>query len=206
MLITNLDQVPGRKVKEILGTVIGHSTGDRTDSGDHGPVFQDLFRKAEERLKVSASRMGAQAIIGLEGRSGWDPDQRPEMTLIGTAVSLESDDEEEEEGISLSMDGNESQWSIPPASPSDEVAMLIKQRERSDRKQEKERKDIYDLADEIGISYDRAKLLIDSGYRDLEDIADTTSRDIARIDGINPTQARILRKKAKEIIDKEREL
>jgi hypothetical protein len=46
----------------------------------------------------------------------------------------------------------------------------------------------------------------DNGYGDLEDIASESSRVLARMEGINPTQARLLKKKAREILDGERGL
>lgn len=200
MIVTNLDHVPGRKLDRIIGMVFGHA---RVQKGD-GDELGDLFIRAEAKLKKEAEEKGANAVLGAGGGISRDLEGNPEIFLIGTAVVLDA--EEEHEGMSVTMNGQESQWTIPPANPSDEVVRLIKQRERSDRMKEKEKLDIYDLADEIGISYDRAKLLMDNGYKDLRDIAEATSRDIADIEGLNPTQARILRRKAREILDRERGL
>jgi predicted flap endonuclease-1-like 5' DNA nuclease len=200
MIATNLDHIPGRKLDRIIGIVFGYAPGKTEDEGE----LRELFEIAESDLLKDGERKGASAVLGVKADICRDREGRPGIFLIGTAVAL--DNEEEEGGMAVSMNGQESHWTIPPANPSDEVVRLIKQRDRSDRQKEKEKLDIYDLADEIGISYDRAKLLMDNGYKDLRDIADASSRDLADIEGLNPTQARILRSKAREILDRERGL
>ncbi len=201
MIVTNLDHVPGRIIKDILGMVSGYASGPSDGGGDS--AFKRLYGTAEKKLLVACNDLGADAVMGVVASINRATSGDLDILLIGTAVSL---DHVEDEGMSITMDGKESEWSIPPASPSNEVVMMIRDRERSDRTKEKQRKDIYDLADDIGISYDRAKLLMDHGYKDLEDISETSSRDLASIEGINPTQARILKKRAREILDTERGL
>jgi uncharacterized protein YbjQ (UPF0145 family) len=200
IIVTNLDHVPGRKIIETLGIVFGYASG----SSEEGELTA-LFKKAEKDLIESGENSGADAVVGIKGNIGRTPGDDPEIMLIGTGVILD-DLGNEEGGMSVTMDGQKSEWTIPPASPSEEVVRLIRERDRTDHERERERKDIYDLADEIGISYDRAKLLMDNGYKELEDISEASYRALARIEGINPTQARILQKKAREILDKERGL
>ncbi len=201
MIVTNLDHVPGRIIKDVMGMVSGYASGPSDGKGDS--EFKRIYTTAEMKLLESGNELGADAVMGVVASINRATSGDLDILLIGTAVSL---DPVIEEGMSIILDGKESEWSIPPASPSDEVAMMIRDRERSDRTKEKQRKDIYDLADDIGISYDRAKLLMDNGYKDLEDISEASSRDLASIEGINPTQARILKKRAREILDTERGL
>ena len=201
MIINNLDHVPGKKVGRILGITFGYARGKKNDGKDS---MERLFNEALDIMVHRGEDLSSDAILKVDGKITRDHEGRPEIMLIGTAVELVDKGEGKE--ISLSINGDSSNWTLPPATPTSDVVRMINDRSRNDRAREKERKDIYDLADEIGISYDKAKLLMDNDIKDLETISDTSSKDIAEIDGINPTQARILVKKARELLDEERGL
>ncbi len=201
MIINNLDHVPGKKVGKNIGIAFGYARGEKDDSKDS---MERIFKEARDIMICQGTDLSADAILKVDGKITRDNEGRPEIMLIGTAVELI--DKGEDKDVSLSINGDSSNWTLPPATPTSDVVRMINYRSRNDRSEEKERKDIYDLADEIGISYDKAKLLMDNDIKDLEAISDTSSKDIAEIDGINPTQARILVKKARELLDEERGL
>lgn len=203
MILSNLDHIPNREIKRTIGVVFGYaSSKKKNDSGND--VFQELFRAARDDLIEHCREMSGNAVVKIDGKITRDNEGRPEIMLVGTAVKLES--LENESDITVSMDGEQTDWEIPVSSNSSEVARMIRERGRNDRERKKERKDIYDLADDIGISYDRAKLLMDNGFKTLEDISEASSKELSSIVGINPTQARILSKKAREILNEEKGL
>ena len=203
MILSNLDHIPEREVKTTLGIVFGYSHS-KVEKGSSVKIFEKLFKEAEKDLVKNCNEKGGDGILKIDGKITRDLKGRPEILLVGTAVKLV--DINEKTGISLKMDGEEKEWNIPVASTSSEIAKMIRERGRSDREEKKKRKDIYDLADEIGISFDRAKLLMDNGFSNLESIADSSNKDLAAVVGINPTQARILKKKARELLNEERGL
>ncbi len=230
MILTNLSMVPGKRIAKTLGIAYGFSSvkdkdGRRwlmdtnrkewpwADSPEH---FEALFKDAEKRLELSGSKIGGDAIIKVEGKLSRDQNGNPEMLLMGTAVKLLKDKndnktgtvpekievkEEEGDSISFQVDGEEMTWKTPPATtPTKDV--LRKMRERGPKEVEVYQDDsklIILIAQEIGIPHDRAKLLIDGGFDSLEKIINASSSEISTIEGINPTQARIIRKKAKEM-------
>jgi uncharacterized protein YbjQ (UPF0145 family) len=184
---------------------------------DTAENFEDLFREAETQLARSGKDMGSDAVVKLEGKLSRNEQGLPEMLLMGTAVKLEpSGDEEkvmeqstnveetEEEGdsISFQIDGEEVNWK-PPQATTPRLEALKKMRERGVkevRSYEEDRGSILSMAQDIGIPLDRAKLLIENGFDTPSKIAEATSKEITAVEGINPTQARIIRQKAREML------
>ncbi len=203
MILSNIDHIPGRRVESTIGVVFGYSASKK--AGASGKVvFRKLFNEAREDLQEHCSELSGDAVLKIDGKITRDEGGKPEILLVGTAVKLA--DTENDTDVSISVEGENSDWEMPVASTSSEVATMIRDRGKTDREKKKERKDIYDLADEIGISYDRAKLLMDNGFRTMENISDASSKDLSSIEGINPTQARILSRKAREILNEEKGL
>ncbi|HHD15077.1 MAG TPA: heavy metal-binding domain-containing protein [Euryarchaeota archaeon] len=205
MIVTNLDHIPDREVIAVLGMVNGFSAGEKKDE-DYPAFVNGLFEEAERALLEKAEGLGADAILGVSAAVMAPSGKVREVLLLGTAVVLGVSSEEPGHDISLSLGGNRLPWSQPPATPTSDVVRMIRQKGRAERDRGRKRKDIYDLADEIGISYDRAKILVDSGFENIDDIANASTRDLSVLEGINPTQARILKRRAQEILEMEREL
>lgn len=198
MIISNLDHIPEKGISRTLGLVIGYaSSGSIDKEGDE--LFAILFQKASRMLQKNAKDLSADAVLKVDGKITRSDEGIPEMLLVGTAVKL---DEEKHRSSSE----EESEMTMRPSNPTTEIVRMIRQRDLSDRLNKKKRKDIYDLADEIGISFDKAELLMENGFGTLESISDSASKDLSEINGINPTQARILIKKARELLDQERGL
>lgn len=203
MILSNLDHIPGRKMERTIGVVFGYSSsGKKNASGKK--VFRELFEKARDDLMEHCRELSGDAVVKIDGKITRDEQGRPEMMLVGTAVELEK--KSSEGSVTVSMEGEKRDWEMPPASTSSEIADMIRDRGRSDRDKKKQRKDIYDLADEIGISYDRAKLLTDHGFRTMEEISGASNKELSAIVGINPTQARILKRKARDLLNEEKGL
>lgn len=231
MILTNLHRVPGRNIVEVLGIAFGYSSvegGSREewavrDSGKEWPWsetpkhYEALFKTAEERLADAGRKMGADGIVRVEGRLTRSLDGRPEMMLMGTAVKLErgaapasslppeppSSDDDDEDGISVKIDGVVTKWTPPPASPSLEALKKMKDRgKKEDRRPDKGGKVLL-LAQELGIPKNKAMLLIDAGFASIEELAGASVREITAVEGINPTQARLVRQRAKELLTEE---
>jgi len=227
--ITNLDRVPGRKISHAMGMACGYACVKekedckllrKTDGGERKwsgtpEDFEALFREAESRLERSGRNMGCDAVIRLEGRLSLNDQGLTEILLLGTAVKLAisheggeetetPDDSKDEEGdnISFQIDGEEVNWK-PPQATTPRIEALKKMRDRGVKDvktYDEDRVSILAMAQEIGIPLDRAKLLIDNGFDKLTKIARASSKEITAIDGINPTQARIIRQKAREML------
>jgi uncharacterized protein YbjQ (UPF0145 family) len=179
--------------------------------------FEALFREAELQITRSGKDMGSDAIVKLEGKLSRNDKGLPEMLLIGTAVKLdipsivdngpETESGREEEGeegdsISFQIDGEEVNWK-PPQATTPRMEALKKMRDRGFRERkdyDEDRGSILSLAQDIGIPLERAKLLIENGFDKLDRIAGASTKEITAVDGINPTQARIIRQKAREML------
>ena len=228
MILTNLNIVPGRRIESTLGMAYGYASvkrkggkpildegGKETPWKDSSRDFEALFREAEVSLRASCESLGGDAVVKEEGKLSRDASGNPEMVLMGTAVKLSEEGVElrieegertkaEEEGaISVKFDGEKAEWSTPQATtPTMDVLKKIRERGEKDvggYKDDSRR--IFALAKEVGISQERARLLIDSKFDTIEKIAKAGVGDISAIEGINPTQARIIRKKAQEMLD-----
>jgi hypothetical protein len=228
LLLTNLNIVPGRRIERSLGMAYGFATvseengekwvtgssGDRLPWIDSPEHFETLFREAEKNLEISARKKGGEAVVKVEGRLSRDHSGNPEMLLMGTVVKLVpigpaagevKATEQKGDSISFLIDGEEMAWKPPQAStPSVDVLKRMKERGMKEVEDYRDdRKQILNLAQEVGIPLERAKLLIDGGFDTIQKIVDSSAGDISAIEGINPTQARIIRKKAKEILSEE---
>ena len=91
---------------------------------------------------------------------------------------------------------------MPPQATTPTMDVLKKIRERGVKDVGDYRDDtrrILQMAKEVGIPQDRARLLIEGGFDTPRKISEASVGEISEIDGINPTQARIIRKKAQEM-------
>lgn len=223
LIITNLNMVPGRRIERPLGIAYGFASVSEKDGGkwmmdctgkrwpwaDSPEHFEALFQEAERNLEISGRKKGGDAVVKVEGKLSRDSSGNPEMLLLGTVVKLMQESNEMKEiepqdqkgdSISFQVDGEEMTWKPPQATtPTSDVLKKMKERGVKEIKEYRdEKKQILKLTQDIGIPQDRARLLIDGGFDTLAKIADASPRDISAIEGINPTQARIIRKKAKE--------
>ncbi|MGA1819471.1 MAG: helix-hairpin-helix domain-containing protein [Thermoplasmatota archaeon] len=232
MILTNLNIIPGRRIESTLGIAYGYASvkkgkrgkpvldlnGEETPWKDASEDFEALFRAAESGLRSSGEKLGGDAVVKVEGKLSRDAAGNPEMLLMGTAVKLSEEGAELEmiegekakEGqaagaVSVKFDGENTDWSSPQATtPTMDVLKKIRERgvkDVSDYRDDTRR--ILLLTKEVGIPQERARLLIDGGYDTVEKIARAGVGDISSIDGINPTQARIIRKKAIEMLEGE---
>ncbi|MBN1539731.1 MAG: heavy metal-binding domain-containing protein [Candidatus Thermoplasmatota archaeon] len=229
LTITNLDRVPGRKITDTLGMAYGYACVKEKENGkvfqkldgkerkwsETPEDFEALIREAESRLARSGKKMGADGVVRLEGRFSRNDHGLAEVHLMGTAVKLDISDEQEKEtealegskdaegdSISFQIDGEEVNWK-PPQATTPRIEALKKMRDRGIkdvRSYDEDKVSILAMAQEIGIPLDRAKLLIDNGFDRLTKLAEAGSKDISAVEGINPTQARIIRQKAREML------
>jgi uncharacterized protein YbjQ (UPF0145 family) len=232
LILTNLNIVPGRRIETTLGIAYGYASvkkvkggrpvldvnGKETPWKDGSEDFEALFRAAEVRLRSSCGSLGGDAVVKVEGKLSRDGSGNPEMLLMGTAVKLSEEvaELEVEEGgkvkqanadgsISIKFDGEKTDWSTPQATtPTMDVLKKIRERgEKEVGDYKDDTRKILALAKDVGIPQERARLLIDSGFDNVEKIAKAGVGDISAIEGINPTQARIIRKKAQEMLEEE---
>ncbi|MFO8051393.1 MAG: helix-hairpin-helix domain-containing protein [Thermoplasmatota archaeon] len=215
MIITNLNGVPGRTIERTIGLAFGLAsvTGEKKegvildDEGKEWPWadtpkhYETLFRLAEERLASSGAKLGGDAVINADGKLSRSDTGWPEVMLIGTAVKLE---EEDEGGVSVNMDGEGMEWEPPSATPEIEKLKKLKGRGRSSDTGDIDNKDrILQMGADIGVGRERMELLFHAGFRTLQDLSTASTREITSVEGINPTQARLIRKMAKEMISEE---
>ena len=229
MIVTNLNIIPGRRIEGTLGIAYGYASVKKKKGGkpvldadvkelpwkDTSEDFEKLFREAEVRLIASGENLGGDAVVKVEGKLSRDTTGNPEMLLMGTVVTLsmsdipsdidegeeEGEEEGAEEGISLKFDGEKMSWK-PPQATTPTMDVLKKIRERGVKDVGDYRDDtrrILQMAKEVGIPQDRARLLIEGGFDTPRKISEASVGEISEIDGINPTQARIIRKKAQEM-------
>jgi len=196
------------------------SMGDESwpwaDTPDH---FEALFREAEKNLIGSALEMGADAVIKIEARLSRDPQGNPEMLLVGTAIKLHGDKGEvaeadgaeappakdEKEGIHITIDGESASWEMDTSTARKDVLRMMKQRDLRSEVPEpvkKDRKDadLRSLAEVMGISFERAQQLSAAGLFEPEQIAEADPKVLLSLPNMNPTQARIIRSRAKELL------
>jgi uncharacterized protein YbjQ (UPF0145 family) len=224
MIICTMDRVPGAGIGSILGIAYGcyrvqgertgkwHvEDGDRTWPWAEDPEhYESLFRMAERSLRENAKSLGAEAVIGVRAHTDRDHLERPGIFLIGTAVRFlgtpevvigqeaapvpdNTDDMETTppQGIvSIAFEGQRGQWA-----PLEAVEKACQTKPASE-----EGSCIMELANCLGISQDRALSLYRAGLRTVKDVASSNPPDLARICGLNPTQARILLESAKSAL------
>jgi uncharacterized protein YbjQ (UPF0145 family) len=103
MILSNTDYVPGREVKEILGTVRGNTVrakhigkdivaGFRHVVGGEINEYTEMLAEAREialkRMEEKAARMGADAVINIRFMTSAIMANAAELLAYGTAVKL----------------------------------------------------------------------------------------------------------------------
>ena len=104
MLITTLESIPGRSIKEILGLVSGNTirarwlgkdimAALRTLVGGEVKEYTEMMSKARiiaiERMVDEARKMGADAVLGVRLSTSMVMSGAAEIIAYGTAVKLE---------------------------------------------------------------------------------------------------------------------
>lgn len=104
MLITTLESIPGRSIKEILGLVSGNTirarwlgkdimAALRTLVGGEVKEYTEMMSKARiiaiERMVEEARKMGADAVLGVRLSTSMVMSGAAEIIAYGTAVKLE---------------------------------------------------------------------------------------------------------------------
>ncbi|UZJ44089.1 YbjQ family protein [Marinimicrobium sp. C6131] len=104
MLITNLEIVPGRKVKDHLGLVQGSTVRAKHVGRDIAASFKNVFggelkgytellndsrQEAIERMKAQAEAIGANAVLNVRFSTSSVAQGAAELFVYGSAVVLE---------------------------------------------------------------------------------------------------------------------
>ena len=90
VILTSTDNLGEREIDSYLGLVFGAGNVAFTLEGTAGKANTALA-KAEEQLRIQASRLGAEAVIGITfsmDGSGNSLNRSQTITLLGTAVKL----------------------------------------------------------------------------------------------------------------------
>lgn len=103
MLISTIDQVPGKVITQVLGLVSGSVVTSKHLGKDfmasmktivggeikgYTEMLEDARRIAMERLNENAVAMGADAVVGIRFTSSSVMQSAAEVTVYGTAVKL----------------------------------------------------------------------------------------------------------------------
>ncbi|MEA3557661.1 MAG: heavy metal-binding domain-containing protein [Candidatus Thermoplasmatota archaeon] len=216
MILTNLSTVPGKKIDRTMGLAVGFATvsgekkeewtmednGEKWPWADTSQHFETLFRMAEKRLVSSGKKLGGDAVIKVEGKLSRSDNGRPEILLVGTIVKIAG--EEEEGGVSINVDGHTSRWEPPSATPNTDELKMLKGRGREKEGPRKEGKDIIiEFGRDIGLPAERMEMLFHAGFRSLEDLSKASVKEITSVEGVNPTQARLIKKRASWLLSEE---
>ncbi len=104
MIITTGEQVPGKKVIEILGISRGSTVRSRNIGRDIMAALKNMVggeiieytklqaearEQAMQRMEEDAQKMGAEAIINVRLQTSMIMDNASEMLCYGTAVKLD---------------------------------------------------------------------------------------------------------------------
>lgn len=104
MLITNLEVVPGRRVRDHLGLVQGSTVRAKHVGRDIAASFKNVFggelkgytellndsrEEAMERMKEQAQSIGANAVLNVRFSTSSVAQGASELFVYGTAVVLE---------------------------------------------------------------------------------------------------------------------
>ncbi len=104
MLITNLEIVPGRKVKDHLGLVQGSTVRAKHVGRDIAASFKNVFggelkgytellndsrQEAIDRMKAQAEAIGANAVLNVRFSTSSVAQGAAELFVYGSAVLLE---------------------------------------------------------------------------------------------------------------------
>lgn len=103
MLLSTIDQVPGKVITQVLGLVSGSVVSSKHFGKDfmagmktivggeiksYTEMLEDARRIAIQRLMDNAAAMGADAVVGLRLTSSSVMQSAAEVTAYGTAVKL----------------------------------------------------------------------------------------------------------------------
>ncbi len=104
MILTTFDYVPGKKVKEILGIVLGNTVRARSFAKDFTAGLRNLVggevveytelmkesrSQALSRMVKEAEKLGADAVINIRFMTSSVMQGAAELLAYGTAVKLE---------------------------------------------------------------------------------------------------------------------
>ncbi|MGA1821134.1 MAG: heavy metal-binding domain-containing protein [Thermoplasmatota archaeon] len=209
------------------GSLFVEGDGMKWPWADTPQHYEALFKEAERRMREAAVELEAEGIIRTEGRLSRDSRGRPEVVMMGTAVQFEEmaqypesarsigpdrprrvvrgrgreqipEPAEDDEGeMTITIGGTSAKWTPVTATPSE--------KRRVDKKSDepaKEKVDSHtlDLANSLGISTSKAADLIEHGFDTLEKVSKAEIRNLTELEGINPTQARLMIEKAKSTV------
>ncbi|HDM70381.1 MAG TPA: heavy metal-binding domain-containing protein [Thermotogales bacterium] len=108
MILSTTDKIPGMKVKEILGLVMGNTIKARHIGRDIAAAFKNMIggeimgytemltearNEAIKRMIDEAEKLNADAIVGIRLATSQIMSGAAEMLAYGTAVKLEKDGE-----------------------------------------------------------------------------------------------------------------
>ena len=89
MILSALPYVPNKKVVKDLGMIFAYDDSIRMFRGTFGLMdLQDSVEKAKERLAEEATKMGADAVLGIS----FDLRDVTKIILMGSAVILEDEE------------------------------------------------------------------------------------------------------------------
>lgn len=107
MILSTTDKIPGMKVKEILGLVMGNTIKARHIGRDIAAAFKNMIggeimgytemltearNEAIKRMIDEAEKLNADAIVGIRLATSQIMSGAAEMLAYGTAVKLEKDE------------------------------------------------------------------------------------------------------------------
>lgn len=107
MIASTTNDIPGKKIIKVLGIARGNAIRARHVGKDIGAFFQNLVggeikeytklmgevrEQSIDRMKDDATRMGANAVIGVRMATSMVMEGAAEMVAYGTAVVLEEED------------------------------------------------------------------------------------------------------------------
>ena len=104
MIVTNIEQVPGKKILEHYGLVVGSTVRSKNAFKDFGAGFKSIFggemksytklleetrEEAVKRLVAQAQQLGANAVVNVRFASSDIVQGASEVYAYGTAVKVE---------------------------------------------------------------------------------------------------------------------
>ncbi len=99
MYISTTDNIGNREIKEVIGLVMSTEISSlrvmlAKEEAGSDYLYDNCLKKAQNKLKNSARKLGANAIIGVKTNITTSPELGLMLTLTGTAVMLEYSEEE----------------------------------------------------------------------------------------------------------------
>ncbi len=221
MLTVNLDHIPGREITKTLGIVMGHarvqkdgrgrrfvgSNGKKWPWTDDAQHHEMLIQEGLSRLEEAGTSLQANCILGVECRISRGADNLPEVIFSGTAVIVMNREEKlemiyhESTGeVDVSIGGKKGKWVLPTAVGDGDKSEPARGRGQIIKKPEDPARD---LAKRMGTSLEMASTLIENGLDCPEKIAELSPKELSKLVNMNPTQARLFREKAVEVVGQE---